>query len=120
MGVEEKVTKPKSKSKPKMALVAFQALISHFCAAVEGQEMDEPKTVEVWMTLLLTWLDYPPATIKASQEPDITTSLGEYFPELFKPDFDPEKYFDSLYEQTAEQTGLEASDVKRKMLKLVE
>ena len=114
------MTKPKSKFKPKMTHVAFQALMTNFSAAVEGQEINEPRTVEGWITLLLTWLNYPLATIKSSKEPDITTGLREYFPELFMSNFDPQKYFDCLYEREAEQSGREASDVKRKLLKLVE
>ena len=119
MGVEEEEVKQRV-CKPKMTLEAFQALMAHFSGTVELQGINEPKTVEDWIASLLTWLDYPLATIRSSKKPDITTNLQNYFPELFEPDFEPEKYFDHICENFAEQTERDVPDVKRGLLKLVE
>ena len=105
--------------KPKITFEAFQVLMTRWHGWIMHHSLDHPRSFEDWVLGYLNWLGYSQHTLKTLSAEDLSTRLVEQYPGLFDPDFDVDKYYDTLTEEIAEANGEIVSDVKRRALALV-
>ena len=81
---------------------------------------DRPRTFEDWLVSWLEWLGGSRVALNILAREDLTAKLDEQFPGVFDKDFDVDKYYERLAEETAEMNNETVHDLNRRIdLKLV-